>query len=101
MAESSAHQRERCEELAESLPALSQRRVDTYRLNSEALTLNRTAVTHHPPQEMCEWKKTRWQADAAIRDAQRALRQLDAQANSASGARLAGRVRRAFFARSH
>lgn len=45
MAES-AHQREqRREELAESLPALSQRRVDTYRLNSEALTLNRTGVT--------------------------------------------------------
>jgi hypothetical protein len=102
MAESSAHQREqRREELAESLPALSQRRVDTYRLNSEALTRNRTAVTHHPPQEMVRLEEDEVAADAAIRDAQRELRQLDAQANSASGARLAGRVGRALFARSH
>ncbi len=101
MAESSAHQREqRREELAESLPALSQKRVDTYRLNSDALALNRTGVTHQPPRAMVRLEEE-VAADAAIRDAQRELRRLDAEINSASGGRLAGRVGRALFGRSH
>ena len=50
MAESAQQREQRREELAESLPALSQRRVDTYRLNSEALTLNRTGVTLWVPE---------------------------------------------------
>ncbi len=98
MAESSAHQREqRREELAESLPALSQKRVDTYRLNSNALALNRTRVTHHPPQAMVRLEEDEVAADAAIRDAQRELCQLDAEINSASSGRLASRVGRALF----
>jgi hypothetical protein len=102
MAESSAHQREqRREELAESLPALSQKRVDTYRLNSDALALNRTGVTHHPPRAMVRLEEDEVAADAAIRDAQRELRQLDAEINSASGGRRAGRAGRALFGRSH
>ena len=102
MAESSAHQREqRREELAESLSALSQRRVDTYRLNSDALALNRTGVTHQPPRAMVRLEEDEVAADAAIRDAQRELRQLDAEINSASGGRRAGRAGRALFGRSH
>ena len=102
MAESRARQREqRREELAESLPALSQKRVDTYRLNRRALALNRTGVTHHPPQEMVRLEEDEVRADAAIRDAQRELRQLDAEMDSASGGRLAARVGRALFGRSH
>jgi hypothetical protein len=37
---------------------LSQKRADTYRLNSDALALDRAGVTHHAPQEMLRWQKT-------------------------------------------
>jgi hypothetical protein len=89
----------RRKELAESLPALSQKRTDTYRLNSDALALDRAGVKNLAPQEMVRLGENEGAADAAIRDAQLELRNLDAQIQSVSGlgarfGRAARRVRR-------
>jgi len=96
MAKNKSHQLgQRRAELAESLPALSQKRAETYRLNSDALALDRAGVTHHAPQEILRLAEDEVTADAAIRDAQRELRHLDAETTSASGGGLGARVGRA------
>jgi hypothetical protein len=96
MAKSKSHELgQRRAELAESLPALSQKRAETYRLNSDALALDRAGVTHHAPQEMLRLAEDEVTADAAIRDAQRELRHLDAETTSASGGGLGAKVGRA------
>jgi hypothetical protein len=89
----SSERKRRRKELAESLPALSQKRTDTYRLNSDALALDRAGVKHQGPQEKVRLGENEAAADAAIRDAQREIRHLDAQIQSASG--LGARVGRA------
>ncbi|TMK34069.1 MAG: hypothetical protein E6G32_09455 [Actinobacteria bacterium] len=85
--------RERRKVLSESLPALSQKRTDTYRLNSDALALDRAGVKQQAPQQRAQLGEDEVAADAAIRDAQLEIRHLDAQIQSASG--LGARVGRA------
>jgi hypothetical protein len=85
--------RERRKALSESLPALSQKRTDTYRLNSDALALDRAGVKLQGPQQRAQLGEDETAADAAIRDAQLEIRHLDAQIQSASG--LGARVGRA------
>jgi len=96
MAESTSKElRQRRAELSESLPALSRTRDQTYRLNSDALALDRAGVTHHAPQEMARLEEDQVGADAAIRDAQRELRNLDAEIRNAPGGGFGARVGRA------
>jgi hypothetical protein len=66
-------------ELARSLPGLSDNRAATYRRNSDALALNRAGVKHERPEEMIRLGEAEVAADAAIRDAQRELRDVDAE----------------------
>jgi hypothetical protein len=80
--------------LSESLPALSRKRDDTYRLNSDALALDRTGVSRRSPQELAQLGEGQAGADAAMRDAQRELRDVDAEIRLASGGGLGARVAR-------
>jgi hypothetical protein len=66
-------------ELARSLPGLSDNRADTYRRNSDALALDRAGVKHERPEELVRLGQAEEAADAAIRDAQRELRDIDAE----------------------
>jgi hypothetical protein len=66
-------------ELTRSLPALSENRTDTYRRNSDALALDRAGVKSERPEEMVRLGEAEVAADAAIRDAQRELRAIDAE----------------------
>ena len=66
-------------ELTRSLPGLSENRADTYRRNSDALALDRAGVKHEPPAEMMRLHEAEVAAHAAIRDAQRELRDIDAE----------------------
>jgi len=66
-------------ELSRSLPGLSENRADTYRRNSDALALDRAGVKHERPQEMVRLGEDEVAADAAIRDVQRELRDIDAE----------------------
>jgi hypothetical protein len=69
----------RRDELARSLPDLSEKRTNTYRLNSDALALDRAGVKSQAAGEMERLKENEVAADAAIRDVQQELRQLDAE----------------------
>lgn len=66
-------------ELARSLPDLSEKRTNTYRLNSDALALDRAGVKSQAAGEMERLNENEVAADAAIRDVQQELRQLDAE----------------------
>ena len=66
-------------ELTRSLRGLSENRADTYRRNSDALALDRAGVKHERPEEMVRLGEAEVAADAAIRDAQRELRDIDAE----------------------
>ncbi len=86
-------------ELSRSLPGLSENRADTYRRNSDALALDRAGVKHERPQEMVRLGEDEVAADAAIRDVQRELRDIDAEIKliprRGLGARVARALRRA------
>ena len=66
-------------ELTRSLPELSENRADTYRRNSDALALDRAGVKHKRPEEMVRLGEAEVAADAAIRNVQRELRDIDAE----------------------
>ena len=100
MAEERSHDLERRrDELTRSLPGLSEKRANTYRLNSDARALDRAGVKHQATGEMERLKGDEAAADAAIRDAQQELRQLDAEIERMPrrglGARVGRAVRRA------
>jgi hypothetical protein len=65
-------------ELTRSLPGLSEERANTYRRNSDALALDRSGVRHERPEAMARLREAEVSADAAIRDAQRELRDIEA-----------------------
>ena len=77
LSERTSHLKRRREQLTASLPELSQNRADTYRLNSDALTLGRTGATYQDPQKMAQLGEAEVTADDAMRGAQREIRQLD------------------------
>ena len=82
-------------ELSRSLPGLSENRAETYRRNSDALALDRAGVKHERPQEMVRLGADDVAADAAIRDVQRELRDIDAEIKLMPRRRLGARVGRA------
>ena len=86
---------QRRDELSRSLPGLSENRADTYRRNSDALALDRAGVKREQPQEMVRLGEAEVAADAAIRDAQRELRDIDAAIELMPGRGLGSRVGRA------
>jgi hypothetical protein len=103
LAESASHQlKRRREQLWASLPALSQNRADTFRLNSDALALGRTGVTYQDPQKMVLLGQAEVTADDAMRGVQREIRQLDEEigkigraSDGALGSRVGRGLRRA------
>ena len=100
MVEKRTHDLEqRRDELTRSLPGLSESRANTYRLNSDAVALDRAGVRHERPEEMVRLGEAEVAANAAIRDVQRQLRDIDAEIElmprRGLGARIGRAVRRA------
>jgi len=87
---------QRRDELTRTLPGLSDNRANTYRRNSDALALERAGVKHERPEEMVRLGEDEVGAHAAIRDAQRELRDIDAGIKLMPRDGLAARLRRAF-----
>src|SRR5437773_7927411 len=79
MARERSELEQRRDELTRTLPGLSANRAGTYRRNSDALALNRAGVKHERPEEMVRLGEAEVAADAAIRDVQRELRDIDAE----------------------
>ena len=84
----------RRDELRASLPALSQNRADTYRLNSDALAVGRTGVRYQDPREKARLNAAEVTADDAMRSVQREIRRLDQQIASTSDGGSGSRVGR-------
>ena len=103
MAKERSELEQRRAELTRSLPALSDNRANTYRRNSDALALDRAGVKHERPEEMVRLREAEVAADAAIRDVQRVLREIDAEIKlrprPGRGARFGRTARRARAAR--
>lgn len=80
MAEQRSHELEqRRDQLTRLLPGLSREQAASYRLNNDALALGRAGVRHERPEEMVRLGEAEVAADAAIRDAQRELRDINAE----------------------
>jgi hypothetical protein len=95
MAESKTNElRQRRSVLSESLAAMGRKRDATYRLNNDALALDRAGVTHHSPEELERLAQGQTEAEAAIRDAQCEIRELDAEIRRGSGGGIGARVGR-------
>jgi hypothetical protein len=90
-------------ELRRSLPALTEKRADSYRRYSDALALERAGVKYERPEEMVRLDEAEVADDAAIRDVQRELRDVDAEIKlrprPGLGARFGRAARRARAAR--
>jgi hypothetical protein len=67
------------------LPALILRRDHAFQLKCDAEKLDRFGVTHHTEAEMTRLAEDQAAADAAMRDIQLQLRDIDDQIRSASG----------------
>ncbi len=80
--------------LSESLPALSRKREQTYRLSNDAQALDRAGVTEHAPQDLARLAEDQDEADAALRAAQHELRDVEAEINLAPGGGLRARFGR-------
>jgi hypothetical protein len=78
------------------MPALSDNRGNTYRRNSDALARDRAGVKHEQPEEMLRLGEAEAAADAAIRDAQRELHDIDAKIKLMPRPGLGVRIGRAF-----
>ena len=66
-------------ELRRSLPALRDKRTDTYLRNSDTRARNRAGVQHDQPEEIVRLGEAEETAEAAIRDLERELRDIDAE----------------------
>ena len=77
LGESTSHLKRRRDQLRASLPALSKNRAETYRLNSDALTIARAGTTYQDPQKKARLSEDEVAADEAMRGVQREIRQLD------------------------
>jgi hypothetical protein len=99
MARERSELEQRRAELTRSLPGLSDDRANSYRRNCDALALDRAGVKHERPDEMVRLGESEVAADAAIRDVQRELRDIDAELERIPrrglGARVGRAVRRA------
>ena len=96
MARERSELEQRRAELTRSLPGLSDRRADSYRRYSDALALERAGVKYERPEEMVRLDQAEVAADAAIRDVQRELRDIEAEIKLMPRRGLRVRVGRAF-----
>jgi len=71
--------KQRRSELAGSLPQLNENRDRTYRLNSDAVALDRAGVKHEQARELTRLGDAETAAEAEIRAVQRELRDIDAE----------------------
>jgi prefoldin subunit 5 len=94
LAESAAKLKRRREQLQASLPALSRKRTDTLRLNSDALAVGRAGTTYQDPRKMTLLEEAEETADDAMRGVQRQIRQLDEEIGRASDGAFGTRVKR-------
>ena len=81
-------------EISAPLPALTQRRDHAFQLRCDAEKLDRFGVTHHTPAEMARLAEDQAALDAAIRDIQLQLRDIDDELRSASPRGLNARIGR-------
>jgi uncharacterized protein YhaN len=96
MARERSELEQRRSELTGSLPGLSDNRADAYRCNSNALALDRAGVKHERPEEMARLGEAEVAADAAIREVQCELRDIDAEIEHMPSGGFGARVGRAF-----
>jgi len=75
---------QRRDELTRSLVGLSDERARSYRLNSDALALDRAGVKRQTPQELEQLKANETAAHNAVRAAQCEVRDLDTEIANAS-----------------
>jgi hypothetical protein len=101
MAREKSELEQRRDDLTRSLPALGENRANTYRRHSDARALDRAGVKSERPEEMKRLEEDEAAADAAIRDVQRELRDIDAKIPLMLRRRLGARVGRAFPGRAH
>jgi hypothetical protein len=94
LAESAAKLKRRREQLQSLLPALSRKRADTLRSNSDALALGRAGKTYQDPRQMTLLREAEVTADDAMRGAEREIRQLDEEIGRASDGAFGTRVKR-------
>jgi len=94
LAESAAKLKRRREQLQSLLPALSRKRANTLRLNSDALALGRAGKTYQDPRKMTLLREAEVTADDAMRGAEREIRQLDEVIGRASDGAFGTRVER-------
>jgi uncharacterized protein (DUF2342 family) len=94
MARTTSELEQRRSELTRSLPELSEKRAQTYRLNSDALALERSGVTQEQPDEMVRLREAEVAADAAIRDVQRELHGIEAKIEQMPGRGFGARLGR-------
>ena len=87
---------ERRDELTQSLPALSKNRATTYRRSCDARALDRAGVKSKRPEEITRLGQAEVAADAAVRDVQRELRDIDVEIALIPRARIGARVGRTF-----
>jgi hypothetical protein len=81
-------------EVSASLPALTLRRDHAFQLKCDAEKLDRFGVTHHTAAEMARLAEDQAALDAAIRDIQLQLRDIDDEISSASGGGLTASIGR-------
>jgi hypothetical protein len=94
MAREKSELERRRDELTRSLPALSENRANAYRRNSDARTLDRAGVKSERPEQMLRLGEAEVAADAALRDVQRELRDIDAEIKLSPRVRLGARFGR-------
>jgi hypothetical protein len=91
---------QRRDELTQSLPALSENRANTYRRNCDARALDRAGVKSERPEELIRLGEVEVAADAAVRNVQRELRDIEAEIALMPRRRLGARVGRVFSGRA-
>jgi hypothetical protein len=98
MARERSQLEERREQLTQSLSALSETKASSYRVNSDAIALDRAGVKHGRPEELVRLGEAAVAADTAMRDAHRELRdiysEIDRLPRGGLGARLGRAARR-------
>jgi len=86
---------QRRDELTRSLVGLSDERARSYRLNSDALALDRAGVKRQTPQELEQLKANETAAHNAVRAAQCEVRDLDTEIANAPGSGFRSKFARA------
>jgi hypothetical protein len=96
MLEEGSELAQRRTQLTDLLPQLSDNQADTYRRNSDALARGRAGVKQESAQELTRLGEAEASATKAVRDAQRELRDIDAEIARLPRSGLSARLQRSF-----